>query len=507
MTQERLTMRKIQEVLRLKWAGGLSNRAIARSCSISHSTVQEYLQRAIAAGLSWPLPEGLTEEELSKQLFPERSPAEAKPKALPDWTQVHAELRQPNVTLKLLWTEYQESNPDGFQYSQYCERYRQWAATLNPPMRLVHKAGEKLFVDYAGDTVPLIDPQTGEVTPAQIFVAVLGASSYTYAEAQVSQELEHWIGGHVRALAFIDGVPLVVVPDNLKSGVKHPSRYEPDLNPTYQELARHYGFAVIPARVRRPRDKAKVESGVQVVERWILARLRHQTFFSLASLNQIIRQLLEEINRRPMPHLDKSRQELFEAVDHPALHPLPPTPYEFARFKTCRVNIDYHVEYHKHYYSVPYALIHEEVTLRATERTLEILHKGQAVATHPRSDVPGRYTTQSTHMPVRHQKALEWSPERFVRWAEDLGPATTQVIQAVLAGRTHPEQAYRTCLGILNLASRFDKASLETACQQALAAPQLLSYREIKRLLENQFADRPEARPVHNNIRGETYYH
>ena len=296
MTQERLTMRKIQEVLRLKWAGGLSNRAIARSCSISHSTVQEYLQRAIAAGLSWPLPDGLTEEELSKQLFPERSTAEAKPKSLPDWTQVHAELRQPNVTLKLLWTEYQESNPDGFQYSQYCERYRQWAATLNPPMRLVHKAGEKLFVDYAGDTVPLVDPQTGEVTPAQIFVAVLGASSYTYAEAQVSQELEHWIGGHVRALAFIDGVPLVVVPDNLKSGVKHPSRYEPDLNPTYQELARHYGFAVIPARVRRPRDKAKVESGVQVVERWILARLRHQTFFDLTSLNQAIRQLLEEIS-------------------------------------------------------------------------------------------------------------------------------------------------------------------------------------------------------------------
>ena len=220
------------------------------------------------AGLSWPLPEQLTEDELFKQLFPERLQVEAKPKALPDWQQVHAELRKQNVTLKLLWTEYKESHPDGFQYSQYCERYRQWAAQLNPPMRLIHKAGEKLFVDYAGDTVPIVDPQTGEITQAQIFVAVLGASSYTYAEAQISQELEHWIGGHVRALAFFDGVPLVVVPDNLKSGVKHPSRYEPDLNPTYQELARHYGFAVIPARVRRPRDKAKVEVGVQVVERW-----------------------------------------------------------------------------------------------------------------------------------------------------------------------------------------------------------------------------------------------
>jgi transposase len=457
------------------------------------------------AGLRWPLPEPLTEDELFKQLFPERLAADAKPKSLPDWTQVHAELRKHNVTLKLLWTEYKQVNPDGFQYSQYCERYRQWAATLNPPMRLVHKAGEKLFVDYAGDTVPLVDPQTGEITPAQIFVAVLGASSYTYAEAQPSQELEHWIGGHVRALAFIAGVPLVVVPDNLKSGVKHPSRYEPDLNPTYQELARHYGFAVIPARVRRPRDKAKVEVGVQVVERWILARLRHQTFFSLTSLNQAIRRLLEELNRRPMAHLLKSRQELFHTVDHPALHALPTTPYEFARLKTCRVNIDYHVEYNKHYYSVPYTLIHAEVTLRVTERMVEILHKNRAIATHPRSDAPGRYTTLSAHMPVRHQKAREWSPERFVRWAEDIGPATTQLIQAVLAGRLHPEQAYRSCLGILSLAGRFDKPSLENACQQGLAA-HLRSYREIKGLLETQCADSVEELPAHDNIRGEKYY-
>jgi len=505
MTRERLTMRKIQEVLRLKWDSKLSNRAIARSCSISHSTVKEYLQRAESAGLRWPLAEPSTEDELFKQLFPERLAADVKPKAIPDWTQVHAELRKQNVTLKLLWTEYKEAHPDGLQYSQYCRRYRQWAATLNPPMRLVHKAGEKLFVDYAGDTVPLVDPQTGEITQSQIFVAVLGASSYTYAEAQPSQELEHWIGGHVRALTFIDGVPLIVVPDNLKSGVTHPSRYEPDLNPTYQALALHYGFAVIPARVRRPRDKSKVEVGVQVVERWILAPLRHQTFFSLASLNQAIRQLLEELNRRPMAHLLKSRQELFDAVDHPALHLLPATPYEFARLKTCRVNIDYHVEFNKHYYSVPYTLIHAEVTLRVTERTVEILHKNRAIATHPRSDAPGRYTTLSAHMPVRHQKALEWSPERFVRWAEDIGPATTQMIQAVLTGRLHPEQAYRSCLGILSLAGRFDKPSLENACQQGLAA-HLRSYREIKSLLETQCAESVKGLAAHDNIRGEKYY-
>lgn len=258
MTHERLTMRKIQEVLRLKWACGLSNRAIARSCRISHTTVKEYIERAQSAGLSWPLPEQLTEDELCKQLFPEKAPAKAQLKVLPDWQKVHAELRKRSVTLKLLWTEYKEANPDGFQYSQYCDRYRQWASKLHPTMRLAHKAGEKLFVDYAGDTVPIVNPETGEITAVQIFVAVLGASSYTYAEAQPSQELEHWIGCHVRALTFFDGVPLVVVPDNLKSGVKHPSRYEPDLNPSYQELAQHYGFAVIPARVRRPRDYPEV---------------------------------------------------------------------------------------------------------------------------------------------------------------------------------------------------------------------------------------------------------
>jgi transposase len=505
MTQERLTMRKIQEVLRLKWACGLSNRAIARSCAISHSTVKEYLDRVQAAGLSWPLPEPMSDDELYQKLFPEKLAATANPKALPDWQQVHTELRKRSVTLKLLWTEYKEANPDGLQYSQYCERYRKWACKLNPTMRLVHKAGEKLFVDYAGDTVPIVHPETGEISQAQIFVAVLGASSYTYAEAQPSQELEHWIGGHVRALAFLGGAPQVVVPDNLKSGVKHPSRYEPDLNPTYQEMAEHYGLAVIPARVRKPRDKAKVEAGVLVVERWILARLRKETFFYLVDLNRAIHKLLDEINRRPMEHLGKSRLELFETVDQPALQPLPSTSYEFARLKVCRVNIDYHVEYAKHFYSAPYILIHQEVTLRVTERTVEILYKGKSVATHPRSDTPGRYTTQTLHMPQRHQRAVEWSPERFVRWAEDIGPATTQLIQAVLAGRKHPEQAYRSCLGILNLSARFDKPSLETACQQALVA-QLLSYREVKNLLDCHIEALNGAPPAHDNIRGGKYY-
>jgi transposase len=350
MAQERLTMRKIAEVLRLKWECQLSNRAIARSCSISHSTVSEYLRRAQEAGLSWPLPAELDEDTLYELLFPKatRNPS-SRVIPCPDWSWIHTELRKKSVTLRLLWVEYREAHPDGYGYSQFCALYREWSKHLNPSMRLSHKGGEKVFVDYAGQTVPLVDPHSGEVHETQIFIGVLGASNYTYAEAQESQQLANWIGAHVRLFAFLGGVPEIVVPDNLKAGVKHPSRYEPDLNPTYQDLAEHYGIAVIPARPRKPKDKAKVEVGVQVVERWILARLRNHTFFSLADLNRAIRELFDELNTRPMEHLERSRRELFEELDKPALGPLPEQPYEFADWKKATVNIDYHVEFDKHY--------------------------------------------------------------------------------------------------------------------------------------------------------------
>jgi transposase len=375
----------------------------------------------------------------------------------------------------------------------------------------VHKAGEKLYVDYAGDTIPITDPETGEVSQAQIFVAVMGASSYTYAEAQSNQTMPNWIGGHVRAFAYIGGVPQILVPDNLRQGVKKTCRYEPDLNPTYQEMAEHYGLAVIPARVARPRDKSKVEVGVQVVERWILARLRNRIFFSLGELNRAILKLLEELNHRQMEHLERSRLELFEELDRPALRPLPEKPYEYATTKTTRVNIDYHMEFEKHFYSVPYTLIHEEVRIRATEHMLEIFHKSsvQPIAIHPRSRVPGRYSTQPVHMPPKHQKAAEWNPERITRWAGEIGPLTSQLIQAILASRRHPEQAFRSCLGILRLSSQVSHLQMETACQMALQA-KLLNYRDFKEILEhipssvNQ--DVLSSLPTHENIRGESYY-
>jgi transposase len=391
MPQARLSMRKIEEILRLRYEAGLTHRAIAQSCDVSASTVGEYLAYAKAAGLSWPLPEGLSGAELEAMLFPPRKPARGREIPLPDWATIHQELRRKSVTLSLLWVEYRQEHPKGYSYSQFCHHYRQWAKQLNPIMRQKHRAGEKLFIDYAGQTVPVIDPGTGEIKPAQIFVAVLGASSYTYAEAHASQTLPNWIGAHVRALDFMGGAPQVLVPDNLKAGVKSPHLYEPDINPTYQEFARHYGVAVVPARSRKPKDKAKVEVGVQVVERWILARLRDRTFFSLAELNQAIRELLIQLNDRPMPHLEQSRRDLFMKLDQPALKPLPKQPYEFARWKKARVNIDYHVEYDKHYYSVPYGLIGKEVEVRATEKTVEIFYRRQRQASHRRLDAPGRF--------------------------------------------------------------------------------------------------------------------
>jgi len=511
MSQERLSMRKVSEILRLKNECHLSNRAIARSCRISHSTVGECLRRWAAASLGWPLPSGLSEADLERLLYPEEAEASGgMQKPLPDWKEVHEELKKRHVTLRLLWTEYREAHPDGYGYSRYCELYDRWEEKLDPPMRQKHKAGEKFYVDYAGDTVPITEPETGEVSQAEIFVGVMGASNYTYAEAQSSQALPNWIGGHVRAFAYLGGLPQILVPDNLAQGVKKACRYEPDLNPTYQEMAEYYGLAVIPARVRRPRDKSKVEVGVQVVERWILARLRNRSFFSLAELNRAIAKLLQELNERPMEHLEKTRHELFAEVDQPALRPLPERPYKYASFKTCRVNIDYHVEFEKHFYSVPYTLIHEEVRVRATEHMLEIFHKSrpEPVALHPRSSLPSRYSTQLAHMPPKHQKAAEWDGERLLRWAAEIGPQTAQLVQAIIANRRHPEQAFRSCLGILRLSSQASPAQMETASQIALQA-HLLNYSAFKDILEHLPAskkDTPSPLPAHENIRGQSYY-
>jgi len=506
-------MRKIREVLRLKWQNGCRNKQIATSCDIARSTVREYLWRAQEAGLSWPLDPELNESVLEDMLFPVKEAGSAIERQMPSMEYLFRELKKKSVTLQLLWYEHKQTNPDGYQYSQFCNLYRQWVKKLDVTLRQEHRAGEKLFIDYAGQTVPIVDRNTGEITEAQIFVATLGASNYTFAKASLSQDLPSWIKSHVHAFEFFDGVTEILVPDNLKSGVTSPCRYEPDINPTYLDLAEHYGTAVIPARTRKPRDKAKVESAVLVAERWILAALRNHTFFSLAELNHFIAQKLEELNNRKFQKLETTRRKLFEAIDKPALKPLPSRPYEYAEWKKARVNIDYHIEIYRHYYSVPYQLARQQVDVRITATMVEVLFKNKRIASHQRSYIPCKSTTRPEHMPKSHQKYLQWTPSRIIRWAGKNGLETEKLVTRIMENRPHPEQGFRSCLGIMRLAKRYSPERLEKACARALAI-NAYSYKSVESILKNGLDQQPlllepteMARfATHCNIRGKQYY-
>jgi transposase len=506
-------VRKIREILRLRCDSGLSARQISKSCGLARSTVADYLRRARECGLAWPLPDGLDDAELERRLFPPLPAAADSPRPEPNWRVIHKELRRKGVTLSLLWQEYRAVYTDGYQYSWFCEHYRRWAGKVDLVMRQEHRAGEKLFVDYAGQTVEVVNRHTGEMREAQIFVAVLGASSYAYAEATWTQTLPDWIGSHVRALTFLGGCPEILVPDNLKSGVTSPHLYEPDLNPTYQDMAAHYHVAVIPARSAKPKDKAKVEVGVQVVERWILARLRNITFFSLAELKEAIADLLVDLNGRPFQKIPGSRRELFEELDKPALAPLPSVPYEYAEWKKASVHIDYHVEADAHYYSVPYQLVGQKLDVRLTAGVIEVFHKGKRVASHQRCyDPRRRYITLPEHMPKSHQEHAEWTPERLVRWAQKTGPAMARVVETILINRPHPQQGFRSCLGVMRLGKKYGEDRLEAACQRALAI-NACSYKSIDSILKNGLERQPlpeaaeTAQPLeHPNIRGARYY-
>lgn len=503
-------MRKVKEILRLKWKLRLGTREVARSCSVSHSTVNEVVSRARAAGLSWPLPDGLDEAALEALLYPALSQTRGG-KAMPDMEYIHKELRRKGVTLQLLWEEYREAHPGGYQRSQFCQLYRDWTKTIDVSMRQTHVAGEKVFVDYAGQTMPIIDPSNGETREAQIFIAVLGASNYTYAEPNWDQTLESWIGAHVRTFEFFGGVPKVIVPDNLTSGVKKPDFYEPDVNPTYQEMAIHYNAVVLPARVRKPRDKAVVEKGVQDAERRILARLRDRTFFGLGELKEAIWEDLEDLNNRPFQKMDGCRRSLFETLDKPALQPLPSTRYEFALWKKARANVDYHIEIDHNYYSVPHQLARQEVEVRLAASTVEVLFKGKRVASHRRLRGKGRYSTQKEHMPDSHRRYAEWSPSRIVGWAKSIGPNTAKVAETILALKPHPEQGFRQCLGILRLSKEYGNDRTEAACERAVVLS-AYSYRSVQSILKRNLDKAKTEAPVeavtaqHENVRGASYY-
>jgi transposase len=509
-----ISMRKLKEILRLKYGCGLSHRQIASSLSISPSSVSTYTNRAAQLGIaSWPLSPEWDELRLKQAFFSTK--VKQKKYSLPEWPLVYQELKHKTMTLQLLWEEYTERHPDAhYSYNHFCRQYKAWLKCQKLSMRQQHKAGEKLFVDYCGPTLKVVDPTTGECRQAQVFVAVMGASNYTYAEATWSQGLEDWVMSHARCFAFLGGIPELVIPDNLKSGVTRACRYDPDLNPTYQQLAVHYDTVVVPGRPYKPQDKAKAEVGVQIVERWIMAKLRHETFFSLRQLNQQIAELLTGLNQREMKKQPGSRLSQFQLLDKPALKPLPSIPYSYTRVKPVKAHLDYHVEVDKHYYSVPHALVKRKLEAHISGQLVTIYHQGQIVATHPRSHRIGSHTTDETHMPKAHQKHQQWTPQRFEKWAQEIGDSTAQLVRQYLQQKKHPEQSYRLCLGLLNLAKKYTSKRLEAACTRGLATG-VIRLKALKSMLEKGLEQQPlpQTQPdllsdiEHDNIRGNHYYH
>ena len=510
MPQERLPVRKIREVLRLK-ADGFSKRRIAASLGISATAAMECVERARRAGLTWPLPEDLSDDVLEHRLYPPPTVKDEQ-RPLPNWAEIHRELKRPGVTLQLLWQEYREQHSSGYAYSRFCDLHRAWEKYVSPTMRQTHIAGERMFVDYSGTKLQLMERTTGEILTAELFVAVLGASNFTYAEATWTQSLPDWISSHIRAFNYFRGVTKMIVSDNLKSGITKACFYEPNVNRTYQEMADHYDTAIVPARPNKPKDKAKVEVGVQVALRWVIAKLRKRTFFTLAEANAAIRDCVEQINDRVTRHLGASRRSLFDEIERSALKPLPATEYSFAYWKQCRAGIDYHVEIDKHYYSVPYTLVRQELWTRYTASTVEVFHRGTRVAVHRRGPPNRGHTTLPEHMPSSHRRYADWTVGRIKSEAAEIGPNTIALVEIILREKRHPEQGFRSCRGIVKLVGRFPRERVEAACERALAVG-TRSFSSVKSILDTKLdRKRPEKAAegpaiVHNNIRGPTFYH
>lgn len=502
-------MRKIKEVLRLFHECGLSNRKIAQVCNISRPTVQEYVMRANVSGLSWPLPEELSDQQIEQKLYPETTTKHSAKELIP-YEYLYQEIRRPNVTLALLWEEYKQNNPDGYQYSHFCNLFRKYSKKLNYSMRQEHKAGEKVFVDF-GEGLSLVNPKTGKLVETRLFVAVWGASNYTFAKATVNEALDSWIKVNTDTLEYFDCCPKAIVPDNLKSAVSKACRYEPDINPTYAEFAQHYSLAILPTRPYKPKDKGKVENGVKLAKRWILARLRNKIFYSLADMNREILLLTDKLNAKIMRKVNKSRKELFEILDKPHALELPDSSFEFALWKKARVNINYHICYDDHNYSVPYTYIHMEVEIRATFNTIEVFYKSQRICSHQRRNDKYGYSTVKEHMPPSHQKYIEWTPERILKWAEKYGQSVKELVEKIMSSRKYPEQAYKSCLGIIRLQKHFSSDRLNTACYRALEY-NVSSYKGVRNILKNGLDKINQDKAVrksprqHENIRGSGFY-
>jgi len=509
-------MRQVREILRLKFVAEMPTREIARRLGIAPSTVRLTLERFARCGLDWPPPDDVTDDGLEALLFRGSGSKQGyRSHDEPDWAAVHREMkRSKHVTLMVLWEEYAAQHPNGYRYSRFCELFRAWEGKLAVTMRQTHIAGEKLFVDYAGDRVPvIIDRLTGEVREAQIFVAVLGASSFTYAQATWTQAVPDWIDAHVRTFAAIGGVPHLLVPDNTKAAVIRACYYDPQVNRTYAEMAAHYDTAILPARPRKPRDKAKVEACVLIVERWLLGRLRHRQFFGLAELNAAIGEMLTALNdHRTIRRLGVTRRQLMEEIDRPALKPLPVEPYVLAEWRLRRVGLDYHVDVEGHFYSVPHRFARQQVDARLTSRTVEIFLRGERIAVHPRNSGNGKHTTVAEHMPSSHRRFTDWTIERIRQESTAIGPAMAMLCEVILEHRPHPEQGFRACMGILRLVKTFGADRVEAAASRALDIG-AKTYGSVKSILDNNLdrqavAPRADGKTVqHPNIRGARYYH
>ena len=512
MPTPRITIRQIRQVLRLHLEAGLTYAQVGRALGMPKSTVGKFALLARAAGVDWPAAQRLSDEDLEAKLFQPAVPRAAR-HLEPDYALIHQELKRPGVTLQLLWEEYAQANALAYKYTSFCIKYREWAEVLKRSMRQVHVGGEKLFIDYAGQTVPIVDAATGEIRPAQIFVAAMGASSYTYACATTTQTAPDWVGSLIGALEFIGGMPRLIVPDQPRALIAQPDRYEPGVGRLLQEFCDHYSVAVLPARPGHPRDKPKAEAAVLLVERWILARLRNRRFFSLGELNAAIRELVVELNARPFKKLPGCRREAFERLDQPALRPLPPTRMPIVRFKRARANVDYHVELDGHYYSVPHRLVHKEVELRVSSTTVEAFAGQQRVAVHPYSAIKGGFTTNPEHMPASHRAHREWTPAKLIAWGERVGAACAAVVRWQMEHRPHPEQGYRACLGLQRLARSYGAERLEAACAraQSIRSPKFRTVDAILKSGMDRQPSRPEptqnSLPLHENVRGPDYYH
>lgn len=510
MSRKRTGLGKIREILRLHFECRYSDRKIGRMCGVSHPTVKRICSQILLEGLTWPLPEEIDDLTLERICYPPAKTYSGK-RPLPDWNRIWKEMQRKGTTLMLLWLQYKEEHPDGFQYSQFCELYKRWMSHKRVTMRQRHTAGEKTFIDYSGPTLPVIDPSTGEVRNAQVFVASAGAGGLIYAEATFSQQLPDWIASHVRMFEYFGGVTEILIPDNLKSGVKKPCWYEADITKTYRDMASHYGTVVIPARVRKPRDKSLVENAVLQVERWIIAKLRDRRFFSLGELNAAISVELKAINERPFTVREGSRRSVFEELDRPLLKPLPLGPYTYAEWKEAKVHLDYHVQVDWNYYSVPYQLVGKKLDVRMTSTTVEIFNHEKRVASHMRMAGRGKFSTCSEHMPPEHASYLKMTPDKIMHWASSTGEHAAKLSRTILDRKAHPTQGYRAILGIMRLGGKYGEDRLESACGMALRMNSI-RYRDVKSILEreldrNLFNGKEEEEPIsHGNIRGAAYY-